>query len=89
MKLEMVAVYDRAVESYGRPVFVTHTGEAVRGFIDERDNKDSQVGKHPEDFSLFHLGEYDDSSGRVQQFDQPKLLVAGVALKAKEVRRVS
>lgn len=87
MKLQIVAVFDRAISSYGRPIFVTHTGEAVRGFIDEREKSDTQVGKHPEDFSLYHIGEYDDGNGHISQFDSHKLLVGSVTVKA--VRNVS
>lgn len=64
--LQIVAMYDSATEAYGRPVFVPSIAAAIRSFGDEiNGNKESDVFKHPTDFSLMHIGEYHDDSGEI------------------------
>ncbi|WNK14155.1 MAG: nonstructural protein [Microvirus sp.] len=63
MKHQIVAVYDRAIEAYSRPVFVNALGAAMRTFGDECRDPETEVSKHPEDYELYHLGEYDDQDG--------------------------
>lgn len=63
MKLFVIAARDNAVQAYMQPSFVTHTGAAVRAFSDHCKDSSSDFAKHPEDFDLYLLGEFDDSSG--------------------------
>jgi len=63
MKLYVVCVRDRATDSFGRPFFVPHVGEALRSFTDEVNNKDSELGRHPEDYDLFQCGTFDSDTG--------------------------
>lgn len=57
------AVYDSKSLLYGSPMFINSTGAAVRSFSDVANNPDSLVCKHPTDFVLFQIGEYDDEKG--------------------------
>lgn len=70
MKLYIVAVFDQAIEAFGRPFTVVHAGQAVRSFIDETKNPDSEIAKHPADFELWQLGHLDDASGDLIQDKQ-------------------
>lgn len=47
------------------PVFVPHLGQAIRSFGDECRRKEpgNVLATHPEDFELWHIGEYDDITG--------------------------
>lgn len=65
MKLVMCAVRDAATEMFGRPFFVQSRAVAVRSFRDEVRRGDAQndLHNHPEDFTLFELGSFDDSTG--------------------------
>lgn len=65
MRYKIVAVRDRAIDSFGQPVFVANLGGAIRSFGDEikRVDPNNQMNKHPEDYDLYHLGEYDDETG--------------------------
>ncbi|QXP08624.1 MAG: nonstructural protein [Arizlama microvirus] len=71
MKLIAIAVLDLATETFGRPFFVAHAGQAMRSFMDEIKNKDSELGKHPGDYELFELGTFDDATG---EFTAPPLV---------------
>lgn len=67
MKMIICAVYDSAIETYGRPFFVTHRGQAIRSFTDEVKNSESnsEIAKHSDDFSLHSIAEYEDSTGQI------------------------
>lgn len=63
MKLIVTAVRDSAVNAYMPPFYSRHLGEAMRSFGDLVRSSDSAVSRHPTDFHLFLLGEYDDTTG--------------------------
>lgn len=78
MRYKVVAIRDRAIDAYGQPIFVGSTGGAIRSFGDEVNRKDpnNNIANHPEDFDLFYLGEFDDSTG---EFDsvRPQQIAVG------------
>lgn len=82
MLFGVYSVKDRAADAFGRPFFCPTDGVAIRGFMDEvsRNSEDNQFFQHPDDFDLFRLGSFDDSSG---SFDliEPKLLTLGKQVK--------
>lgn len=63
MILKIFAVYDAAIGAYMAPHFLHSRGQALRAFLDMASDPNSQIGKHSADFTLFELGEYDDSNG--------------------------
>lgn len=81
MKHIAITTYDLATETYGRPFFVAHPGQAIRSFMDEVRNKDSELGRHPADYELFEVGSYDDATGQFTQPPQPVRLVRGADFK--------
>jgi len=85
MILFVVCVKDRAADVVNRPFFVPHRNVAIRDFTDEvnRVAGDNQLNKHPDDFDLYLLGEFDDSRGAFVNND-PQVLV-----RAKDVLQSS
>jgi len=77
--LKVFAVYDSAVKQYLRPFNMTTTAEAVRGWIDVVNKPDTDFHKHPADYTLFQIAEYDESTGRFMNLEAPEVL--GTALK--------
>lgn len=85
MKLQIIAVYDSAAEMFGQPQFVLSLGQSTRTFADQVNSKDSgDLGKHPADFTLFHLGEYDDGHAHFELLPEPRQLVRGQDVKRPE-----
>ena len=80
MKYVICAVKDAAAQAFARPMFFPSTGVAIRSFCDEinRDEKDNQLFHHPEDFDLYHLGEFDDNEGLFILLETPSRLSRGV-----------
>lgn len=63
MRLRAFAVFDVKSDSYSAPFWKSTVGQALRDFADLANNKDTTVGRHPEDFKLVQVGEFEDSSG--------------------------
>jgi len=76
MNLFVVSVKDRAADVFNRPFFVPHRNVAIRDFTDEvnRSAVDNQLNKHPDDFDLYLLGEFNDNSGEFVMIT-PQVLV--------------
>ena len=79
MLLFIVSVKDRAADVFNRPFFVPHRNVAVRDFTDEvnRSAVDNPLNKHPDDFDLYFLGQFDDSNGAFVREASPTVLVRG------------
>lgn len=66
MILQIVAVYDGATQMFMRPFFVNTKAQATRTFQNEvnRKESDNPLNTNPDDFSLYHLGDFDDADGQ-------------------------
>ncbi|AXL14687.1 nonstructural protein [Microviridae sp.] len=71
MKLEIFSIYDSKSEAYMQPFFMKNKGEATRAFTTLCNDGQSQMHQYPEDFTLFSLGAYDDSTGGFHQEKTP------------------
>lgn len=77
MKLFIIATRDVVANVYSQPMFVPHLGGAIRSFGDECKRKEpgNILAAHPEDFELWHLGEYDDNTGTYEETDRKQIAV--------------
>jgi len=83
MKLNMYSIYDEAAAAYNAPFFMHNDGLAIRAFQDNVNSvEENNIAKHPAHFTLFKLGEYDDSNGMVNPQDAPKFLANAIELKS-------
>lgn len=76
MKLNIYSIYDTAAGLYSRPFFCQSDAEAIRMFADLSVDAEHPVGNHPEDYSLFRLGIYDDVKGSLGNEDNECLSTA-------------
>jgi hypothetical protein len=81
MKYNIYSVYDAAAEGFLQPFFMTNKGQAVRAFSDLANDPSHNFGKHPEDYTLFELGEYDDKNAQITQHQTPVSLGLAVEFK--------
>jgi len=65
MKVKLYAVLDRASGVYDGPVPCTTDGVALRNFTNMAKNPDSTIGKNPEYFSIWRVGEWNDADGEI------------------------
>lgn len=80
MKLKVFAIHDSKAEAYLQPFFMANKGTAIRAITDILQQKDHQFTKYPEDFTLFELGEYDDSNGHMLPYPTPIALCKAIEL---------
>lgn len=66
MKLYAFAIRDKKVEAFMPVFFVRARGEAVRHFMDACNDKSTPFNKHPGDYELFELAQFDDVSGEFE-----------------------
>lgn len=77
-KLVVVAVRDRASDTFARPFFVPALGVALRGFSDEinRADADNNLYKHPDDYDLYEIGSFDEDTAELIPI-KPKMVAIG------------
>lgn len=83
--LKVLSVFDVQSQSFDRPFFVPSIGVGTRMVSDEVNSggEASLLRRHPEDFRLFELGEWDERAGVFQCHKLPVLVVDLVSLVAK------
>ncbi len=74
MRMKAFTIYDTKAKAYLPPFFLGETGQAVRHFTDAVNDGQSAFNKHPEDYTLFEIGGYDDATGLVNSFEGPELV---------------
>lgn len=78
MLINIYAIYDQAAKAYMKPMFLQADGLAMRVFKDAvNSGTESDISKHPEQFTLFKIGEYDDQKGIISSPGKPELLASG------------
>lgn len=76
MKKVYYSVYDTAAKLYSQPFLEVTDGTAVRAIQDLVINsKDHAFAKHPKDFSLHKLGEFDDETGVISGQEKPTKII--------------
>lgn len=71
MVLNVISIRDAKSGVFSRPQSVVSLGVGRRMFGDLALDSNSDVGRHPEDFALYHLGDFDDVSGALINNPQP------------------
>lgn len=65
MILKAYSVYDRKALVYNAPFYAPTDGAAIRIVADACNDTNTSLGRHPHDYVLFCIGEYDDQQGRL------------------------
>jgi len=65
---------DKKAAAYS-PIFVHPTiGLAEREISDLANDPQSTLSKHPDDYTLFAIGQYDDLQAQLKSYDQPQFI---------------
>jgi hypothetical protein len=78
--MKVYSVYDVKMGLYDKPFYQHNKLQAIRSFADAVNDSESPFFKHPEDYRLFELGEYDQDTGLFKT-DQPVLLAEALEFK--------
>lgn len=71
---KIFSVYDQKAEAYLPPFYLPTRAMAIRTFGDCANSADHQFSKHPQDYLLVELGEWDDNSGSFELYPALKSL---------------
>lgn len=66
MIMKIYTVFDSAAQAYLQPFFFQADGQAKRAFGELVNDKTHSFGKHPDDYTLFLIGYYDDATGLIE-----------------------
>lgn len=88
MKLKLFSVYDSKTNTFSAPFGSPTTPAAVRTFHEMARDSQSFIGKWPEDYTLFFLGSFEDSTAGFQ-LDGPERLVKASELLAGDASEVA
>lgn len=83
MLLKVASIHDVKAEAWLTPMFFQSNGQAVRSFGDAVRDKNSEFGRHPEDYHLYVIGDFDPQTGTLTGFD-PVHLIHGANIKETE-----
>jgi hypothetical protein len=82
MNVQLFAVYDAAAMRFIEPFPAPTIEFAIREFRSTVNREGSQIHKYPEDYTLFHIGEFDQETGFLLPLQAPHSL--GVAITFKD-----
>lgn len=71
MVYQVFAVFDSKAKAFMLPFFSPNVATGARLFESAANDPASLLGKFPEDYTLFHQGEFDDSTGQIKMLLQP------------------
>jgi len=81
MNTQLYAIFDTASGIYDRPIFAQADGMVTREFSDLVNNAEHIYGQHPEDYSVFRLGAFDNLTGKLTN-ENNECLATGLELVA-------
>jgi len=79
MKTQLYAIFDTASGVYSKPLFARADGEVTREFQTLCTDAEHPYGQHPEDYSLYRLGIFDDQTGKLTN-EENECLATGLEL---------
>lgn len=81
MELQVYSIYDQKTKVFNTPFYSSTHGEAERNLRSTVNAPQGLVSQYPEDYDLYHLGSYDDSTGTFQGLQTPQHIIKAVQLK--------
>ena len=72
MMMDAYSVFDIKAGLYGPIVLFPNTLSAIRWFGDVANEKGNAVNRHPSDYMLMQVGQFDDNTGEMVSFTPPK-----------------
>lgn len=80
MLLRAYSIFDNKALQYHPPFFASTNGAAVRSLTDLANDLQNNIGRHPGDYVLFCIGEYDDAKGMFRQIMPLEHVVDAIAV---------
>lgn len=89
MRLLAYSVRDSKGEVFSPPFYQKTHGEAERSFNKLVHDDKSMVCQYPDDFDLYHVGEFDDQTGVFKSLESPQHITKAVMMISKRNEAVA
>lgn len=89
MKKVYYSIYDTASGVYNQPFLQHSDKEAKRSFEQLATDDETQIGKHPEDYYLVRVGQFDDTKGTLIPEDRETICTALECIADSNVTSIS
>lgn len=72
-------IKDRAVNGFGEPMAMPSEQHAIRWFRDivNSDKAQSAIARHPDDYDLYYIGEYNEDTAEMLEQEPIRLTARG------------
>lgn len=80
MIVKAYSIRDQVAGIFHAPQYAHTPGAAERDFKEIVNDKNTMIAKHPEGYDLYHIGEYDNSTGKFTSLETPQFVVKAVQL---------
>jgi len=73
--VKVYTLFDEKAAFYGSPFYCKTDNEALRMVSDAARSTETLIGTHPEDYSLYNVGQFDDNAGKLIPENVPVFIV--------------
>lgn len=80
----LYSVFDAKALFYSPPFIAANDGVATRMFMEIANDKNTSVGRHPRDYSLFAIAQFDDASGAIVSILPVRHVADAIALQQQQ-----
>lgn len=74
MTKKLYVIRDEKSGLFDPPVLFHNRGDAMRGFSTVFQNSNSMMSRFPNDYVIYEIGEFDDTTGKITSLDLPELV---------------
>lgn len=76
---DIFTVYDNKAQAFGNPFLMENKSTAIRAFTFAANDKTNDIGRYPEDFTLFYMGQFNDADASIEHV-QPTAIAYALAM---------
>lgn len=74
------SIYDEKAKEFSPPFFTINDNLAKRIVMESMRGKSMMLSSYPDDFKLYCIGEFNKTTGKIEGYDMPVLVVSVVEL---------
>ena len=80
MMRQLFSVFDSKAQAFMTPFVEQSPGTSSRAFEAACNEQGHIFNAHPEDFTLFYIGDFDDATASIETLKAPEAIAAAIAM---------
>nr|UXQ88105.1 MAG: nonstructural protein [Microvirus sp.] len=84
MLVNIFTIFDEKARAYLPPFYQPEIAQAHRSFGDAVNDPETAFYKHPSDYTLFHIGSFDNETGKISYSEHSAVVANGAELKNRQ-----